>query len=182
MIPLVGSVEELEIIEADAKRVLVEVAAQTGVPLNPPIGTMIDLPRAALAAGQIARLPSSSLRHERPHPYHLGVLPRRRRGSVFPTYLEMGTFGISPFETLDVDGVGELVEIGTERGRATRLGLKVDVCGERGGDPESVHFFHRVGLDYVSCSPFASPVARIEAGRMTLEGTGPERRFMRTAI
>jgi pyruvate,orthophosphate dikinase len=84
----------------------------------------------------------------------------------------MGIFGISPFETLDVDGVGELVKIGTERGRATRPGLKVGVCGEHGGDPESVHFFHRVGLDYVSCSPFRIPVARLEAGRVTLEGTG----------
>jgi pyruvate, orthophosphate dikinase len=82
----------------------------------------------------------------------------------------MGIFGISPFETLDIEGVGELVKIGTERGRATRPDLKVGVCGEHGGDPDSVHFFHHAGLDYVSCSPFRIPVARLEAGRVALEG------------
>jgi pyruvate,orthophosphate dikinase len=77
---------------------------------------------------------------------------------------------VSPFETVDVDGVGELVKIGVERGRATRPDLKVGVCGEHGGDPDSVHFFHEVGLDYVSCSPFRVPIARLEAGRAALGG------------
>ena len=88
--------------------------------------------------------------------------------AFFSTYLEMGIFGVSPFETIDVEGVGELVRLGTERGRATRPDLKVGVCGEHGGDPDSVHFFHHVGLDYVSCSPFRIPVARLEAGRVAL--------------
>jgi pyruvate,orthophosphate dikinase len=80
----------------------------------------------------------------------------------------MGIFGVSPFETLDVEGVGELVKLGTDGG-ATRPELKVGVCGEHGGDPDSVRFFHRVGLDYVSCSPVRIPVARLEAGRVALE-------------
>jgi pyruvate, orthophosphate dikinase len=173
MIPLVGSVQELEIIEADAKRVLVEVAAQTGVPLSPPIGTMIELPRAALTAGQIAEAAEFfSFGTNDLTQTTWGFSRDDVEAAFFPTYLEMGIFGISPFETLDVEGVGELVKIGTERGRATRPELKVGVCGEHGGDPESVHFFHRVGLDYVSCSPFRIPVARLEAGRVTLEGTG----------
>ena len=88
----------------------------------------------------------------------------------------MGIFGVSPFETLDVEGVGELVKIGTERGRATRPDLKVGVCGEHGGDPDSVHFFHEVGLDYISCSPFRIPVARLEAGRAAVESGGSDSR------
>jgi pyruvate,orthophosphate dikinase len=85
--------------------------------------------------------------------------------SFFSAYLEKGIFGVSPFETIDRDGVGELVRVGADRGRTARPGLKLGVCGEHGGDPESVHFFDEVGLDYVSCSPFRVPVARLEAGR-----------------
>jgi pyruvate,orthophosphate dikinase len=95
--------------------------------------------------------------------------------AFFSHYLEKGIFGVSPFESLDREGVGELVKIGAERGRAVRPGLKLGVCGEHGGDPESVHFFDAVGLDYVSCSPFRVPVARLEAGRANL-GTGSETR------
>jgi pyruvate, orthophosphate dikinase len=170
MIPLVGSVQELEIIEGDAKKIVAEVAAQTGVPLDLPIGTMIELPRAALTAGQIAEAAEFfSFGTNDLTQTTWGFSRDDVEAAFFPTYLEMGIFGISPFETLDVEGVGELVKIGTERGRSTRPGLKVGVCGEHGGDPDSVHFFHRVGLDYVSCSPFRVPVARLEAGRATLE-------------
>jgi pyruvate,orthophosphate dikinase len=174
MIPLVGSVQELEIIETDARKVLAQVAAQTGVPLNPPLGTMIELPRAAMTAGQIAEVAEFfSFGTNDLTQTTWGFSRDDVEAAFFSTYLEMGIFGISPFETLDVEGVGELVRIGTERGRATRPDLKVGVCGEHGGDPDSVHFFHHVGLDYVSCSPFRIPVARLEAGRGALEGTGP---------
>ena len=88
----------------------------------------------------------------------------------FHQYLDKGIFGISPFESLDREGVGRLVQIGAEAGRAARPDLKLGICGEHGGDPESVHFFHDVGLDYVSCSPFRVPVARLEAGRAALGG------------
>src|SRR5207253_3645975 len=88
--------------------------------------------------------------------------------SFFASYLDKGVFGVSPFESLDVDGVGRLVRIACEEGRHARPGLHLGVCGEHGGDPESVHFFHEVGLDYVSCSPFRIPVARLEAGRAAI--------------
>jgi pyruvate, orthophosphate dikinase len=172
MIPLVGSVQELEIIEVDAKRVLAEVAERTGVAVNPPIGTMIELPRAAMTAGQIAEVAEFfSFGTNDLTQTTWGFSRDDVEAAFFSTYLEMGIFGISPFETLDVEGVGELVKIGTERGRATRPDLKVGVCGEHGGDPDSVHFFHQVGLDYVSCSPFRIPVARLEAGRVALGQT-----------
>ncbi|HEX5741592.1 MAG TPA: putative PEP-binding protein, partial [Pilimelia sp.] len=93
-------------------------------------------------------------------------------GAFFSRYLELGIFGASPFESLDADGIGRLVRIAVEEGRAARPDLKVGVCGEHGGDPESVHFFHAAGLDYVSCSPFRVPVARLEAGRAALAGAG----------
>lgn len=93
--------------------------------------------------------------------------------TVFASYLEKGVFTVSPFETIDADGVGRLVEIAATEGRKTKPGIKLGVCGEHGGDPESIHFFHRTGLDYVSCSPFRLPVARLEAGRAAVgERTG----------
>jgi pyruvate,orthophosphate dikinase len=173
MIPLVGSVQELEIIEADARKVLAEVAEQTGVALDPPLGTMIELPRAAMTAGQIAEAADFfSFGTNDLTQTTWGFSRDDVEAAFFSTYLEMGIFGVSPFDTLDIEGVGELVKIGTERGRATRPDLKVGVCGEHGGDPDSVHFFHHVGLDYVSCSPFRIPVARLEAGRVLLRGEG----------
>ena len=93
--------------------------------------------------------------------------------AVFAAYLEKGVFTVSPFETIDADGIGRLAQIGADEGRATKPGLKLGVCGEHGGDPESVHFFHEVGLDYVSCSPFRVPIARLEAGRAAA-GDDPE--------
>jgi pyruvate,orthophosphate dikinase len=164
-------VQELEIIRADSLKVLAEVAEQTGVDFPALIGTMIELPRAAMTAGQIAEAAEFfSFGTNDLTQTTWGFSRDDVEAAFFSTYLEMGIFGVSPFETLDVEGVGELVKIGTERGRATRPDLKVGVCGEHGGDPDSVHFFHKVGLDYVSCSPFRIPVARLEAGRVALEG------------
>ena len=173
MIPLVGSVQELEIIRADSVKVLAEVAEQTGVDFPAMIGTMIELPRAAMTAGQIAEAAEFfSFGTNDLTQTTWGFSRDDVEAAFFSTYLEMGIFGVSPFETLDVEGVGELVRLGTERGRATRPDLKVGVCGEHGGDPDSVHFFHHVGLDYVSCSPFRIPVARLEAGRVALLDRG----------
>ena len=177
MIPLVGSVQELEIIRADSVKVLAEVAEQTGVDFPALIGTMIELPRAAMTAGQIAEAAEFfSFGTNDLTQTTWGFSRDDVEAAFFSTYLEMGIFGVSPFETLDIEGVGELVRLGTERGRATRPDLKVGVCGEHGGDPDSVHFFHKVGLDYVSCSPFRIPVARLEAGRVALEGAGADSR------
>ncbi|GAA0271905.1 pyruvate, phosphate dikinase [Cryptosporangium japonicum] len=169
MIPLVGSVQELEIIRADTEKVLAEVAEETGIDLQILVGTMIELPRAALTADQIAESAEFfSFGTNDLTQTTWGFSRDDVEAAFFSTYLEVGIFGVSPFETIDVDGVGELVRIGTEKGRATRPDLKVGVCGEHGGDPDSVHFFHQVGLDYVSCSPFRVPVARLEAARATV--------------
>ncbi|QNE77495.1 pyruvate, phosphate dikinase [Streptomyces finlayi] len=166
MIPLVGTVQELEIVRDEADLVIAEVEAATGVDLKLTIGTMIELPRAALTAGQIAEAAQFfSFGTNDLTQTVWGFSRDDVEASFFTAYLEKGIFGVSPFETIDRDGVGALVRSAVEAGRATRPDLKLGICGEHGGDPESVHFFHEVGLDYVSCSPFRIPVARLEAGR-----------------
>ncbi|MFE9445593.1 pyruvate, phosphate dikinase [Streptomyces sp. NPDC006602] len=172
MVPLVDTVEELRLAREEVDAVLAEVAKATGVPVRCPVGTMIELPRAALTAGRIA---------EEAEFFSFGTNDLTQtvwgfsrddvEAAFFSAYLDKGIFATSPFETIDRDGVGRLVEIAVAEGRATRPDLKIGVCGEHGGDPESVHFFHAAGLDYVSCSPFRVPVARLEAGRATLSGT-----------
>ncbi|UCM91740.1 pyruvate, phosphate dikinase [Streptomyces marincola] len=166
MIPLVGTVQELEIVREEAEEVIAAAAEAHGTRLDIPLGTMIELPRAALTAGQIAE-------HADFFSFGTNDLTQTVWGfsrddveaSFFAAYLERGIFGVSPFETIDTDGVGSLVRAAALAGRAARPGLKLGVCGEHGGDPDSVRFFHEVGLDYVSCSPFRIPVARLEAGR-----------------
>jgi pyruvate,orthophosphate dikinase len=169
MVPLVGSVMELHLIRDRADAVLAEVAQEAGRRLDISIGTMIELPRAALTAGRIAEAADFfSFGTNDLTQTAWGVSRDDGEASFFAAYLDMGVFTVSPFETLDVGGVGRLVRIATEEGRAVRPNLKTGVCGEHGGDPESVHFFHDVGLDYVSCSPFRVPVARLEAGRAAI--------------
>jgi len=174
MVPLVAAVQEMEIARERIEQMLAEVAAETGTSVHTPIGTMIEVPRAALTAGDVAR--SAEF-------FSFGTNDLTQMGwgfsrddveaAFFSRYMELGVFGVSPFETLDVGGIGRLVKIAVEEGRATRPDLKIGVCGEHGGDPESVLFFHAAGLDYVSCSPFRVPVARLEAGRaVVLETTG----------
>lgn len=175
MVPLVGSVRELQLVREETLRVLAEVSQESGVPLDIPIGCMIELPRAALTAHRIA---------EEADFFSFGTndLTQTTWGfsrddverAFFADYLQNGVLTISPFETLDADGVGELVRAGVEGGRATKPDLPLGVCGEHGGDPESIHFFHDVGLDYVSCSPFRVPIARLEAGRAAV--AHPDRR------
>ena len=145
------------------------------------IGTMIELPRAALTADQIAESAEFfSFGTNDLTQTTWGFSRDDVEAAFFSHYLEKGIFGVSPFESLDREGVGELVRIGAERGREVRPQLKLGVCGEHGGDPDSVHFFDEVGLDYVSCSPFRVPVARLEAGRANLQReerrTGDRRR------
>jgi pyruvate,orthophosphate dikinase len=166
MVPLVANVQEFETVKQDIIQVAREVRGETGVHLEFLVGTMIELPRAALTAGQIAE-PAEffSFGTNDLTQTTWGFSRDDVEAAFFSAYLEKGIFGVSPFETIDVDGVGELVRIGAERGRAKRPGLKLGVCGEHGGDPDSVHFFDRAGLDYVSCSPFRVPIARLEAGR-----------------
>jgi pyruvate,orthophosphate dikinase len=166
MVPLVGAVQELEAIKLEIIQVAREVRAETGVHLEFLVGTMIELPRAALTADQIADAAEFfSFGTNDLTQTTWGFSRDDVEGAFFSAYLEKGIFGVSPFESIDRDGVGELVRIAAEKGRSHRPGLKLGVCGEHGGDPDSVHFFEEVGLDYVSCSPFRVPVARLEAGR-----------------
>ncbi|MFI9583855.1 pyruvate, phosphate dikinase [Streptomyces sp. NPDC052236] len=172
MVPLVDTVEELRIVRAVVERVLAEVSEETGIPVDCPVGTMIELPRAALTAGLIAQeavffsFGTNDLTQTT-----WGFSRDDVEAAFFSAYLEQGIFKVSPFETIDREGVGRLVEIAVAEGRAARPDLEIGVCGEHGGDPESVHFFHGAGLDYVSCSPFRVPVARLEAGRAALPDT-----------
>ncbi|MEU7472945.1 pyruvate, phosphate dikinase [Streptomyces sp. NPDC044984] len=177
MIPLVGTVQELEIVREEADQVIAEVERTTGTSLRLSIGTMIELPRAALTAGQIAEAAEFfSFGTNDLTQTVWGFSRDDVEASFFTAYLEKGIFGVSPFETIDKDGVGSLVAAAAKAGRETRPDLKLGVCGEHGGDPESVHFFHEVGLDYVSCSPFRIPVARLEAGRAAVTSTGSDHR------
>ncbi|MEU6930616.1 pyruvate, phosphate dikinase [Streptomyces sp. 2RAF24] len=177
MIPLVGTVQELELVREEAEEVIAEVRAQTGIELKLALGTMIELPRAAVTAGQIAEAAEFfSFGTNDLTQTVWGFSRDDVEASFFTAYLEKGIFGVSPFETIDKDGVGALVRSAVEAGRATRPDIKLGVCGEHGGDPESVHFFHEVGLDYVSCSPFRIPVARLEAGRAAAEAKGSDSR------
>nr|WP_286159762.1 pyruvate, phosphate dikinase [Actinospica acidiphila] len=177
MIPLVGTVQELEIVREEADKVVAEVEETTGTSLKLAIGTMIELPRAALTAGQIAEAAEFfSFGTNDLTQTVWGFSRDDVEASFFTAYLEKGIFGVSPFETIDKDGVGSLVKLAAKAGRETRPDLKLGVCGEHGGDPESVHFFHEVGLDYVSCSPFRIPVARLEAGRAAVTSAGSDHR------
>jgi pyruvate,orthophosphate dikinase len=166
MVPLVANVQEFETVKQDIIQVARDVRSETGCHLEFLVGTMIELPRAALTADQIAE-PAEffSFGTNDLTQTTWGFSRDDVEAAFFSAYLEKGIFGVSPFESIDREGVGELVRIAAEKGRSRRPGLKLGVCGEHGGDPDSVHFFEHVGLDYVSCSPFRVPVARLEAGR-----------------
>jgi pyruvate,orthophosphate dikinase len=173
MIPLIGSVRELRLVAEETSGVLAEEAARAGVELGATVGTMIELPRAALTAAHIAEdaeffsFGTNDLTQTT-----WGFSRDDVEGAFFSQYLEHGIFEASPFQTIDRHGVGSLVKIACEQGRSVRPDLELGVCGEHGGDPASVHFFHEVGLDYVSCSPFRVPVARLEAGRAAVDVEG----------
>jgi len=177
MIPLVGAVQELQLVREEALNVVSQVSQEEGVPLNFPIGTMIEIPRAALTAGLIAGVADFfSFGTNDLTQTTWGFSRDDVEAAFFTRYLALGIFGVSPFESLDREGVGRLVRIASEEGRAAKPDLKLGVCGEHGGDPESIHFFHSVGLDYVSCSPFRVPVARLEAGRAAVAGAASDAR------
>jgi len=177
MVPLVGSVMELHLVADETGGIVAEIAARESMSLQIPIGTMIELPRAALTAHRIAEAAEFfSFGTNDLTQTTWGFSRDDVEAAFFAAYLDKGVFVVSPFESLDIDGVGRLVEIAAREGRAARPDLKLGVCGEHGGDPESVHFFHRVGLDYVSCSPFRVPVARLEAGRAALGAASSDTR------
>jgi pyruvate,orthophosphate dikinase len=168
MIPLVSDVNELKLQADVVRRVAAAVCEKANQKVDYMVGTMIELPRAALTADRIA---------EEAEFFSFGTndltqttfgISRDDSGKFLPFYIENRLFADDPFQVLDQKGVGQLVQIGTERGRKTRPDLKVGICGEHGGEPSSVVFCHRVGLNYVSCSPYRVPIARLAAAQAAL--------------
>jgi pyruvate,orthophosphate dikinase len=170
MIPLVGIWKELDILKAVIDRVADEVMKKHGVQLDYMVGTMIELPRAALRAGDIAQTAEFFSFGTNDLTQTTFGISRDDAGSFLPDYQRAGILEHDPFVTLDTEGVGELVRIAAERGRAVRPDLKLGICGEHGGDPASVLFCETVGLDYVSCSPYRVPIARLAAAQAALSG------------
>ena len=168
MIPLVAIAKELEILKEKIEAVAADVEAETGVAPEYLIGTMIELPRAALRAGDIAQSAEFFSFGTNDLTQTAFGLSRDDAGKFLGAYLDAGIFEKDPFVSLDQDGVGDLIQIGAERGRATRSNLKLGICGEHGGDPASIRFCEEAGLDYVSCSPYRVPIARLAAAQAAL--------------
>ena len=173
MVPLVSVVEELEHQETIIRKVARQVFEEKGREVKYLVGTMIELPRAALSAGEIAEVAEFFSFGTNDLTQTTFGLSRDDAGSFLPAYIEKGILTDDPFQVLDRKAVGRLVAIATKAGRAAREGLKVGICGEHGGEPSSVEFFHVAGLDYVSCSPFRVPIARLAAARAALEHGEP---------
>jgi pyruvate,orthophosphate dikinase len=173
MIPLVATVRELQAVQPQLDAVFAQIPDAPRIP----VGTMIEVPRAALTAGEIARQAEF---------FSFGTNDLTQMGwgfsrddveaAFFPRYLAEGIIDVSPFESLDIKGIGRLIEIAVAEGRAARADLRIGVCGEHGGDPASIHFFQQAGLNYVSCSPYRVPVARLEAGRAARTAQGSDSR------
>ena len=170
MIPLVATRKEVDLMKAVIDQVAAEVSQISGQKFEYLVGTMIELPRAALRAGEIAETAEFFSFGTNDLTQTTFGLSRDDSASFLEKYQQRGIFEHDPFATLDVDGVGELIEIASERGRKVRNGLKLGICGEHGGDPASVFFCHKAGLDYVSCSPYRVPIARLAAAQAALGG------------
>jgi len=168
MIPLVGSEKEFDMMKAVVDGVAKEVFAKTGTTLEYLVGTMIELPRACLRAGGIAQTAEFFSFGTNDLTQTALGMSRDDAGGFLEVYREKGIYERDPFASLDQDGVGELVKIAAERGRATKSDLKLGICGEHGGDPQSIYFCHGAGLDYVSCSPYRVPIARLSAAQAAL--------------
>jgi len=175
MVPLVGTPEELAMQEAMIREVAEAVMAEQGETVNYRVGTMIEVPRACLVADDIAA-------HAEFFSFGTNDLTQMTYGysrddvnKFLPSYLDKGILPVDPFQSLDQKGVGQLIEMATSKGRSARPDLKVGICGEQGGDPASVEFVHRVGLDYVSCSPFRVPIARLAAAQAAIKYGRPEK-------
>jgi pyruvate, orthophosphate dikinase len=168
MIPLVGDVRELEHQRKIVDRVAQEAMAQAGVKVEYQVGTMIELPRAALLADEIARQAEFFSFGTNDLTQTVLGLSRDDAGKFLPFYIQQGIMKYDPFVVMDQAGVGQLVETGVKKGRSARPSLKIGICGEHGGEPQSVGFFHRAGLDYVSCSPYRVPIARLAAAHVAL--------------
>jgi pyruvate,orthophosphate dikinase len=178
MIPLVGHVNELADQAGVVRRVYREVADETGVEFEYLVGTMIELPRAALTADEVAREAEFFSFGTNDLTQTCYGMSRDDSGPFLMYYVDHGILKDDPFQTVDAAGVGKLMEIGVKRGRATRPDLKVGICGEHGGDPRSIEICDRLGLDYVSCSPYRVPIARLAAAQATIKSEGGGKVFL----
>ena len=174
MIPLVGMRKELDITRAQIDAVAKEVFSAAGRNVEYTVGTMIELPRAALTADAIAESADFFSFGTNDLTQTVFGLSRDDAGKFLPAYVDKGILPKDPFVSLDIDGVGAMVRIAAEKGRGTKPDLKLGICGEHGGDPASIQFCEQVGLDYVSCSPYRVPVARLAAAQAAL-GAGGDR-------
>jgi pyruvate,orthophosphate dikinase len=174
MIPLIATKAEFDLLKAMVDRVADEVAKETGVDLEYLVGTMIELPRAALRAGEIAKGAEFFSFGTNDLTQTTFGLSRDDAGRFLPDYQKRGILAQDPFVSLDRDGVGELIEIACERGRRTRPNIKLGICGEHGGDPESIWFCESAGLAYVSCSPYRVPIARLAAAQAAIAAKAAE--------
>jgi pyruvate,orthophosphate dikinase len=170
MIPLIATKKELDLMKVVVDQVASEVSQMSGQKLEYMVGTMIELPRACLRAGEIAETAEFFSFGTNDLTQTTFGLSRDDSASFLEKYQERGILEHDPFASLDVEGVGELIDIATERGRKVRPTLKLGICGEHGGDPASVFFCHKAGLDYVSCSPYRVPIARLAAAQAALGG------------
>jgi pyruvate,orthophosphate dikinase len=169
MIPLVSTVKEFENQRAVIEDVATRVLGGMGEKISYLIGTMIELPRAALTAGEIARSAEFFSFGTNDLTQTTMGLSRDDAGRFLPSYIDRGIFADDPFQVLDTEGVGRLVGIAVTEGRRVRPDIKLGICGEHGGEPRSIAFCHSLGLDYVSCSPFRVPIARLAAAHAALE-------------
>ena len=168
MVPLIGTVQEYKMQEEIIRKVAADVQTEKGIQVDFMVGTMIEIPRACLTANEIAK-------HAEFFSFGTNDLTqmtfgysRDDAGKFLPIYIKKGILKNDPFQQLDQIGVGQLVEMATQKGRAVNPELKIGICGEHGGEPSSVEFCHRTGLDYVSCSPFRVPIARLAAAQANL--------------
>ena len=169
MIPLIGTIEEFKLQEEIVRKVINKVFEEKGESLEYLVGTMIEIPRACLTANQIAEI-AEFFSFGTNDLTQMGFgYSRDDAGKFLPIYIEKGILKADPFQVLDQEGIGQLVEMGTTKGRSTNSKLKVGICGEHGGEPSSVEFCHRVGMDYVSCSPFRVPIARLAAAQAAIK-------------
>lgn len=169
MIPLIGTAEEMEILKNEVLEVANSILRKRGAKIHYKVGTMIEIPRAALTADQIA-IHAEFFSFGTNDLTQMGYgFSRDDVGAFIPQFVERGILKKDPFQTLDQSGIGQLVQMGIEKGRQTRPDLKIGICGEHGGDPSSIEFFHKNKMDYVSCSPFRVPIARLAAAQAALK-------------
>ena len=169
MIPLVGTKKELDLMKAAVDKMAEEVMAKAGKKFNYTVGTMIELPRAALTADKIAETAEFFSFGTNDLTQTTLGMSRDDAGAFLPEYVRKGIYARDPFASIDEEGVGEMVRIAVEKGRKTRPNIKLGICGEHGGDPATIDFCHRVGLTYVSCSPYRVPIARLAAAQAAVK-------------